>query len=132
MSQSPDASSREYPEQTILGNVPRIGFDIHLCPFPGSLFAAMKHIGDRLDYDYLMGVSGRAFRRFWNRDDGGNVDLMYLAPEPYERAFRSIGRAYEVAANNDKAGMLRVVGVYSCVTTTDTSHISDYKRLRVW
>ncbi len=38
----------------------------------------------------LMGVTGAAFRRLWNRDDGGNVDLMYLAPEPHQRAAQAL------------------------------------------
>ncbi len=38
-------------------------------------------------------VTGAAFRRFWQRDDGGSVDLMDLAPQPHERAFRALGYA---------------------------------------
>jgi hypothetical protein len=36
--------------------------------------------------DYLMGVTGAAFCRFWNRDGGGNVDLACLGDEPFRRA----------------------------------------------
>ena len=77
--------------RAVLPNVPKIGYHIHLCPFPGSLYAALKYVGDPCDYDFLMGVTGAAFRRIWNRDDGGNVDLMYLAPEPYKRADMALG-----------------------------------------
>jgi hypothetical protein len=83
--------SDEYPSRVVLQDVPRIGFDIHLSPFPGSLFSYLSYTGDPQDYDYLMGVSGAAFRRFWNRDDGGNVDLSYLGDEPYRRVFDALG-----------------------------------------
>jgi hypothetical protein len=62
-----------------------------LSPFPGSLFAYLSYTGDPHNYDYLMGVTGAAFRRFWNRDDGGNVDISYLGDEPFRRAFEALG-----------------------------------------
>ena len=75
----------------ILENVPRIGFDIHMSPFPGSLYTYLHYTGDPQDYDYLMGVTGAAFRRFWNRDDGGNIDISYLGDEPFRRIFEALG-----------------------------------------
>ena len=81
----------QYPARVILADVPRIGFDIHMCPFPGALFALLKYIGDPCDYDYLMGVTGAAFRRLWNRDDGGNVDLSYFGDAPFQRVFDALG-----------------------------------------
>src|SRR5512144_171005 len=83
-------------EHALLEGVPKIGYHIHMCPFPGALYACMQYLGDPCDYDYVMGVTGAAFRRFWRRDDGGNVDLMYLAPEPDRRAFEALG--YECLA----------------------------------
>ena len=88
------AESDRYPERVVLEGVPKIGFHVSLCPFVGSLAACLEYVGAPCSHDFLMGVSGAAFRRFWNRDDGGNVDLMYLAPEPYRRAFRAIGREH--------------------------------------
>ncbi|MBN1935032.1 MAG: hypothetical protein JW934_10225, partial [Anaerolineae bacterium] len=83
--------SKIYPERQILAGVPRIGFDIHLCPFPGALDAYLKYVSDPQDYDYLMGISGAAFRRLWNRDDGGNIDLSHLGDEPFRRVFDALG-----------------------------------------
>jgi hypothetical protein len=74
-----------------LDGVPRIGFDIHLSPFPGSLYAILDYLGDKRPYDYLMGVTGAAFRRLWNRDDGGNVDLSYLGERPFHMVFDALG-----------------------------------------
>ena len=83
--------SKNLKKTKILDGVPRIGFDVHMCPFPGSLHACLQYLGDPCDYDYLMGVTGAAFRRFWNRDDGGNIDLSYLGDEPFRRAFKALG-----------------------------------------
>jgi hypothetical protein len=88
------AHSRTYPERQILAGVPRIGFDIHLCPFAGALDAYLQYVGDPQDYDYLMGISGAAFRRLWNRDDGGNIDLSRLGDEPFRRVFDALGYAW--------------------------------------
>lgn len=86
----------------ILENVPRVGFDIHMCPFPGSLYAYLQYTGDPQDYDYVMGVTGAAFRRLWNRDDGGNIDLSYLSDEPFRRIFDALGYAWrKVPAEKD-------------------------------
>ncbi len=74
----------------ILDGVPRIGYDVNMSPFIGALFAIMQYCGDPCDYDYLMGVTGAAFRRLYNRDDGGNIDLMYLHPEPMRRAMHAL------------------------------------------
>jgi hypothetical protein len=93
---------------TILEGVPRVGYNVHLCPFPGSLYACLKYIGDPCDYDYLMGVTGAAFRRFWNRDDGGNVDLSYLGDEPFRRVFEAIGYEYRTIPA-EKDAMLRAI-----------------------
>ncbi len=77
------ATAKQTAARLVLAGVPRIGYDVHLSPFPGALYSWLQFMGDPADYDYLMGVTGACFRRLWNRDDGGNVDLMYLAPEPY-------------------------------------------------
>lgn len=76
--------------QALLAGVPRVGFDVHLSPFPGSLFSIMQYLGDPVPYDFIMGVTGAAFRRLWNRDDGGNIDLSYFAPEPIQRAAEAL------------------------------------------
>ena len=92
----------------ILQNVPRVGFDIHMCPFPGSLYAYLQYTGDPQDYDYLMGVTGAAFRRFWNRDDGGNIDLSYLGDEPFRRIFAALGYAWRKVPA-EKAAMIQAL-----------------------
>lgn len=85
---------------TVLRDVPRIGYGIHLCPFPGSLYALLDYIAEPCDYDYIMGVTGACFRRIWNRDDGGNVDLSYLDPEPKRRIFEALGYEWHTVSLN--------------------------------
>ena len=100
--------SESVKRSAVLEGVARIGYDIHLCPFPGSLYSCLAYLGTPRDYDYLMGVTGAAFRRFWNRDDGGNVDLFYLGDEPARRAFAALGYAWHHVPP-DKAAMLAAI-----------------------
>ena len=49
---------------------------------------------------------------FWRRDDGGNVDLMHLAPEPDRRAFRTLGCDHAAVPRTDviqRYGLIVVV-----------------------
>jgi len=93
----------------VIEGVPKIGFGVHMCPFPGSLSSVLEFLGDPVDYDYVMGVSGACFRRVWNRDDGGNVDLMYFEPEPYERILNALGYEFRTVPRSDKAAMVAAV-----------------------
>ncbi len=79
----------------ILKDVPRLSFGVHMSPFPGSLYACLTYAGEPADYDLIMGFTGAAFRRFWDRDDGGNIDLSYLGDEPFRRVFWALGYAWE-------------------------------------
>ena len=93
----------KYPTKAILDNVPRIGYDSHLCPFPGSLYAYLEYVKEPNDYDYIMGVTGAAFRRIWNKDDGGNVDLSYLGETPFKHIFDALGYEYQTIPTEKEA-----------------------------
>ncbi len=93
----------------LLPDVPRVGYDVNLCPFPGSLHAALRHIGDQASLDALMAVTGAAFRRLWQRDDGGNVDLMYLGHEPILRAEALLNRSLTIVPPTDRGAMLEAM-----------------------
>lgn len=95
--------------RAVLEGVPAIGYYRHLCPFPGSLHAWLEYTGDPVDYDLLMGVSGAPFRRTWNRDDGGNIDLMYFAPEPHTRALRALGYGWQEVMWGDRAALVAAI-----------------------
>lgn len=102
-------------QKMVLQGVPRIGYDIHLCPFPGTLYAYLKYVGDPQAYDYLMGITGAAFRRLWNRDDGGNVGILRYADgnhpnEPFRQAFTALGYEWRtVSAGAGKEAMLAAI-----------------------
>jgi len=79
------------PSRIVLDGAPRVGYDVRLCPFPGSLHSVLSYLGDLCDYDYIMGVTGAAFRRLWNRDDGGKIDLWYQGDRPFAQIFWALG-----------------------------------------
>ncbi|HSV74427.1 MAG TPA: hypothetical protein VLH79_11780 [Chthonomonadales bacterium] len=107
---TPPASRRcDRDQWALLPGVPRIGYDVHLCPFTGSLHAALQYVRDPADYDFLMGVTGACFRRFWERDDGGNVDLMYLGREPIRRAAEALNRELTVVSHADRDAMVSAI-----------------------
>ncbi len=97
------------PASAVLEGVPRIGFDLYQCPFPGCLTSCLEYMGDKHSYEYLMAVSGGAFRRLWKSDDPGNMDLMYFAPEACERVFRALGYEYQTVSSASKSQMIDAI-----------------------
>jgi hypothetical protein len=93
----------------ILQSVARPGYHKYSCPFPGCVAAVMEYLGEPIDYEYLMAVSGAAFRRAWRQGDGGNVDFMHFSPLPEEHLFRAIGWSYRVVRHGDKQAMIEAV-----------------------
>ena len=55
-----------------------------------------------------MGITGAAFRRLWNRDDGGNVDLSRFGDMPFRLAFNSLGAEWR-RLPAEKATMLAAI-----------------------
>lgn len=96
-------------DRVVLDGVPRIGFHIRHCPFPGSVEAVLKYLGESPDYDWLMGVSGACFRRAFHCDDGGNVDLMYFSPRPQTHLFDALGYDFRAVYWDDKATMIAAI-----------------------
>lgn len=99
--------SQTSSSKALLEGIQRVAFDVNMCPFPGSLQSCMQYIKDPCDYDFLMGVTGAAFRRFFEKNDGANVDLMYLQPEPYKRAFEALNYSYKVVLPGNKQVMFQ-------------------------
>lgn len=65
-----------------------------LC-FVGSTAACMRYIGEDVDTDYIMGVSGGAFKLFWHPAwSPANCDLLLYGEEPVRRTFEALGYAY--------------------------------------
>ncbi len=105
-------SNRAVPvrgQRLVLEGVPRIGFDVRLCPFPGAVESILRYLKEPVDYDWIMGVTGACFRRTFNRDDGGNVDLMYFSPQPQQRVFDALGYELRIVSWKDKGVMLAAI-----------------------
>ena len=92
----------------ILQSVARPGYHKYSCPFPGCVAAVMEYLGEPIDYEYLMAVSGAAFRRAWRQGDGGNVDFMHSAR--CQRSTSSeLSDGATVVRHGDKQAMIEAV-----------------------
>ncbi len=96
-------------DHLVLEGVPRIGFDVRLCTLPGSVESVMTYLKEPVDYDTLMVVSGASFRLAFNKDDGGNVDLLYFSPEPQRRIFDALGFECQGISWADKGKMIAAI-----------------------
>jgi hypothetical protein len=72
----------------------------YFTPFAACLRACLAFLGESYTYEYIMGMSGAAFRLMWNSTmwDGGNVDIVFMAEDmmaPFRRAFEAVGYACE-------------------------------------
>jgi len=105
----PATRSYDLGHWALLPGVPKVGYGVRLCPFPGSVESALRYIGHPTDYDFIVATSGAAFRRFWEKDDGGNVDLMYLGEEPIRRLFAALNRDVTIVPGKDRDTMLRAI-----------------------
>jgi hypothetical protein len=73
-----------------------------LC-FVGSVVAALRHLGEQLEPDYVMGISGGAFKAFWIPPwSPANCDLLLAGEEPVRRTFGALGYGYTVIRDYDR------------------------------
>jgi len=117
--------SENTPESKTLTNVPKPGgFQaFHWCPFSDGFHSCLTALGEDVSYDFLLGVSGSAWRLRWHADrwDLGNVGIMHTAEdatEPFRRAFEAVGYGCEIlsraawAADHDLPGGEEDEGVW--------------------
>lgn len=95
---------------TILYGVPKVGYGEYggCTPFPICLKAAANYLGEDIDYDYAMVVSGAAFRLTWDETcwNGGNVDVIFAFDDPemvYKNGIEALGRKFELLTREPKA-----------------------------
>lgn len=87
----------------VLYGVPKVGYGTYdgCTPYPICLKACANYLGEDIDYDYAMVVSGAAFRLVWDVTcwNGGNVDVCFTFKE-WEKVYRlgieGLGYRYEV------------------------------------
>jgi hypothetical protein len=101
-------------ERAVLDGVPKVAFaPIHdgkfeFTPFPSCLKSVCGFLGRKLPYHYLLGASGAAFRLVWHskRWEGGNVDIVFMAQDPFEphrRALAAAGARGDILLNASAA-----------------------------
>jgi hypothetical protein len=61
----PDGFARK-----VLDNIPEIRYDKWECTFAGSVKACMDYFNHPVTYDYIMGISGAAFKLMWSPGKG--------------------------------------------------------------
>ncbi|QOR36542.1 helix-turn-helix transcriptional regulator [Clostridium sp. 'deep sea'] len=101
----------------ILYGVPKVAYTFKECtPFVVSLKSCLAYLGHRINYTYIMAVTGASFRLRWNKSywDGGNVDIMNIyqdAYEPFKRAFKAIKRECKILkrANSSKQDFMEFI-----------------------
>ncbi|MBI5830957.1 MAG: hypothetical protein HZB16_01430 [Armatimonadetes bacterium] len=101
--------SSPIPPRFVIAGVPAIGYGQRLCPPMGALESVLTYLDLAPDFSTMMAVSGGAWRRFYERDDGGNVALDYLGPSIYERACWAVGCECAVTTTEDREAMLAAI-----------------------
>jgi RNA polymerase sigma factor (sigma-70 family) len=65
-----------------------------LC-FVGAVVACMNYLGEPVESDYVIGISGGAFKLFWYPGwSGASCDLLMYGEEPIRRTFTALGYDY--------------------------------------
>ncbi len=73
-----------------------------LC-FVGSVVAAMHYLGEKVENDYVMGISGGAFKAYWIPPwSPANCDLLDIGEEPIRRTFEALGYEYTCLQDYDR------------------------------
>lgn len=95
-------------ERKVIGDVPQVAYDRRSNPLLGSIESALLGMKQEADYDFLMTVSGAAFRRLYKFDDPANVAVCYINLEPARRAFEAAG--YQLArVGPDRAATIAAI-----------------------
>jgi|GEM_PF-1106335 len=93
---------KQIARRAVLEDVPYIGFDAQRTGdqsrhtfMVAALHSALHYLDENYSYEFLMGVSGAAFRLAWNAErwDGGNISTLCMGDDPlelYQRAFRAV------------------------------------------
>jgi RNA polymerase sigma factor (sigma-70 family) len=88
----------------IIDGIERIGWRESSCLcFVGAVAACMRFLGEKVDVDHLMGVSGGAFKTFWHPSWApSNCDLLVRGEEPIRQTFAALGYEYRLASRPDR------------------------------
>lgn len=80
----------------VLEGVERISWEGTSCLcLVGSTIASLRYLGEEITNDYVMGVSGGAFKIFWEMPwSPANCSLLLIGEEPVRRSFVALGYDY--------------------------------------
>jgi len=88
--------------QKVLEGVPDLDWSKGDLTLVGALSSLLGFIGEEVSKDYVMGVSGGAFKLLWHpRWCPSSGDLALLGEEPIRRVFRAIGRKWKLVMRPD-------------------------------
>ncbi|HUU53416.1 MAG TPA: sigma-70 family RNA polymerase sigma factor [Armatimonadota bacterium] len=88
----------------VLAGVERIHWTTTSCIcFAGAAAACMHYLREDVSNDYVMGISGGAFKMIWEPPWGPrNCDLLMLGAEPVKRTFAALGYDYTFVPDYDR------------------------------
>jgi len=89
----------------VLENVPELRFDKGDLTFAGTVAACMEFMGEQVTYDFVMGVSGGAFKLLWHpKWCPSSGDIMLIGEEVWRRTFGALGYHYEHLPRTNAGG----------------------------
>jgi len=88
----------------VLDGVERIHWTTTACVcFAGAAAACMHYLGENVTGEYVMGISGGAFKMLWEPPwSPRNCDLLMLGGEPVKRTFAALGYDYTFVPDYDR------------------------------
>ncbi len=88
----------------VLAGVERIHWTTTSCIcFAGAAAACMHYLKEDVSNDYVMGISGGAFKMIWEPPwSPRNCDLLMLGGEPVKRTFAALGYDYTFVPDYDR------------------------------
>jgi len=88
----------------VLAGVERIHWTTTACVcFPGAAAACMHYLKEDVSDNYVMGISGGAFKMIWEPPwSPRNCDLLMLGGEPVKRTFAALGYDYTFVPDYDR------------------------------
>jgi len=91
------------PERKVLEGIERIGWGATACScFVGATAACMRYLGEKVTDDYVMGISGGAFKILWEMPwSAANCDLLLMGEEPIRQTFAALGYEYTRVPRHD-------------------------------